>query len=111
MFSGLAVGDADDDVAVPGPGVVVIELAGRGWMIGMRVIPADDVDALFASGFFGVANVFGCDRETVARRIVAAIDEREKRGDFARGESRAAEERVAGASRSRPRSAPQHSCG
>ena len=53
-------------------------------MIGVRVIPADYVDALFAGGFFGVADVFGCDREAIARRIVAAIDEREKREDFAR---------------------------
>ena len=54
---GAAVGDADDDVAVPGPGVVAIELARLGWMIGMRVIPADDVDSLFAGSFFGVPGI------------------------------------------------------
>src|SRR6201996_6469448 len=89
-FFGFTVGDADDDVAVPGPGGVLIELAGLGWMIGVRVIPADDVYSLFACVFFGVAHVFGRDGETVAWRIVAAIDEREKGGDLARRLCRAA---------------------
>src|ERR1700722_17354444 len=71
---GATVGDADDDVAVPGPCVGLIELARPGWMIGVRVIPADDVDSLFARSFLGVANVFGCDGEAITRGVVAPID-------------------------------------
>ena len=74
--------------------MVLIELAGLGRVIGMRVIPADDVDAFFAGGFFGVADVVGGHRETVARRIVAAIDQRKKRGDFARGRASPPDERA-----------------
>ena len=64
--------------------MILIELAGLGRMIGMGVIPAEDVDALLARGFFGVADVFGCDLEAVARRIVTAIHQRKRRGDFAK---------------------------
>jgi len=76
---------ADDDIAVPGPGVIAIVLARARGMIRMGMIPADDFESLGDRGFFGVANVFRGDRKTVAGRIVPAIDQGKKRKDFPRG--------------------------
>ncbi len=52
-------------------------------MIRMRMIPSDDFQAAGARVFFGVQNVFAGDRETVLRRIVAAIYQRMERVNFA----------------------------
>src|ERR1700747_2975472 len=46
-FLGLAVGDTDDDVAVPGPSVLTVVLAGARGVIGMGVIPANQLQAAF----------------------------------------------------------------
>ena len=52
-------------------------------MVRMRMIPANDFESTFLGGAVGVANVVGRDRETIARRVVASIDEFVKRADFA----------------------------
>ena len=49
----------------------------------MRMIPANDLEATILGGAVGVANVVGGDGKTIARRIVAAINEFVKRADFA----------------------------
>src|SRR5271167_355528 len=47
------------------------------------MIPANDVEILRAGGFFGGAHVIGSDGKTVARGIVAAVDQREKFANLA----------------------------
>src|SRR5260370_24986066 len=83
-----AVGHADDNVAIPGPSVIAVILAGPRRMVGMRMIPADDFKALGAGRFFRRENVLGGDGKTVARRIVAPIDEWKKRQDLSRRSER-----------------------
>ena len=90
---------ADDDVTVPGPRVITIVLAGAGWMIRVRMIPANQLEILCARGLFGEADVFGRDFEAIPRRVVATIGERHQIQHFAGGFTVTA------------RIAPQHSCG
>ena len=47
------------------------------------MIPSDDFQAAGARGFFGIQNILAGDRETVLRRIVAAIYQRIQRMNFA----------------------------
>src|SRR5215469_14741235 len=75
---------ADDDVAVPGPGVFTVELARLRGVVGMRVIPSHHVEPLPARSLFRFEHIFCGDREAIAGRIVAAIHERKKLDDLAR---------------------------
>src|ERR1700730_11481444 len=86
---GRAVLHADDDVAVPRPGVVAVIFARPGRRVGMRMIPADHFESLLARRLFRRKNVFRGHRKAVARRIVSSIDERKKLQDFSRGPERA----------------------
>ena len=56
--------------------MIAIVLAGAGWMIRVRMIPADQLEILRARGLFGEADVFRRHFETIPRRIVAAIGQR-----------------------------------
>ncbi len=82
---GRAVLHADDDVAVPRPGVIAVIFAGPRRMVGMRMIPADDFEALLACRLFRRKNVLRSHRKTIARGIVAAVDERKKLKNLPRG--------------------------
>src|SRR5882762_181500 len=75
-FLRRAVLHAHDDVAVPRPRVIPIELARPRRMVRMRMIPANDVHTALARRFLRSHDVFGSDRKTVARRIVSPIDQR-----------------------------------
>ena len=61
------VGDADDNIAVPRPGMIAIVLAGTSRMVRMRMIPSDNFQAAGPRVFFGFQNVFAGDREAVLR--------------------------------------------
>src|SRR6266852_175798 len=74
---------ADDDVAVPRPCVIPIELARPRRMVRMRMIPANNVHTALARGFFRSHDVFGSDRKTVTRRIVPPVDQRIQRQNLA----------------------------
>src|SRR5882672_8924780 len=74
---------AHDNVAVPRPSMISIELAGPCRMIRMRMIPAHDVEPMRACLFFRSHDVFRSYRKTITRRIVAAIDQRVQRQNFA----------------------------
>src|SRR5947209_19614821 len=65
---------ADDDVAIPRPGVILVILAGLRRMIRMRMIRPDDLQHLRLCVFVSVEHVFCCYRKTVTRRIVAPVD-------------------------------------
>src|SRR5215475_1873087 len=80
----LALGNAHDDVAVPRPRMITVVLARPRRMIWMRVIPADNVKSLLARSLFRFNHVLRSHRKTVSRRIVAPVDHREKRANFAR---------------------------
>src|SRR5882762_3564217 len=80
----LAAHHAHDDVAVPRPSVLAVKLAGPGRMIGMRMIPAHDLHALFSGHSFGVAHILRGHRKPVARRIVAPVHQRKQTQNFAR---------------------------
>src|SRR3954462_8055034 len=79
----LAGMHADDDVAVPGPGVLAVKFAGTRWMIGMRMVPAEQFEAALGSSAFGRQDVFRVNGKTIARRVVAPINERKKLARFA----------------------------
>src|SRR5437867_12219668 len=51
-------------------------------MVGMRMVPANHLEALLASCFFRRQDVFRRYRKAVARRIVTTIDERKELQDF-----------------------------
>src|SRR5712664_2193594 len=68
---------AHDNIAVPRPRVLAIIFAGARWMVGVRMIPAHYLAPLFACGSLDIYDFFGDHRETVARRILAPIDERQ----------------------------------
>src|SRR5882762_6492275 len=53
----LAVGHANDHVAIPRPGMFAIVLARLRRMVRMRMIPADHVQILFASRFLRIAYI------------------------------------------------------
>ena len=78
-FARLAGLHADDDVAVPRPGVLAIEFAGARRSVRMRVIPAEQLDALFARGFLGESRK----SPGVSRNDCAA----NRRGDWRAGRS------------------------
>src|SRR5882672_10048152 len=78
-----AILHADDDVAVPRPRVIAIKLARPCQMVRMRMIPAHDVHTAHARCPFRSHDVFGSDRKTIARRIIAPIDQRVQRQNFA----------------------------
>src|SRR6266849_674779 len=81
-FRGLAAGHADDHVAVPGPSMLAVILAWARGMIGMRMIPAHDVQFLLPRRFLRIAHILGGNGKTVVRGIVSPVDEREQRRDF-----------------------------
>src|SRR5713226_3810740 len=69
---------AHDNIAVPRPGVLAIILAGPRWMVGVRMIPADHFQPVhLCPSFFCLAHIICGYRKTVARRILAPIDERQ----------------------------------
>ena len=47
------------------------------------MIPPDDFQTLVDGGFFGVQNILAGDGKAIARRIIAPIDERMQRVNFA----------------------------
>ncbi len=49
----------------------------------MRMIPAEQIQMLVGGGLFCEAHVVGRELETIARRVVAAIGERQQIFDFA----------------------------
>src|SRR5207248_11676994 len=65
---------ADDDVAIPWPGVILIVLARSRWMIRMRMIPPDDLQPLGLRCLVGFQHIFCGHRKAVARRIVAPVN-------------------------------------
>src|SRR2546430_10279548 len=73
----LALRHADDDVAVPRPGVIAIVLARTRRMIRVRVIPANNIQPLLPCGLFRIEYVLRRDGKAVPRRIIATIDKRE----------------------------------
>src|SRR5713226_9455762 len=50
---GLAPGHAEDDVAVPRPGVLAVILAGQRWVVRMRVVPTDQLQPGLLCRLFG----------------------------------------------------------
>src|SRR5260370_16835158 len=84
-----AVMHADDDVAIPRPGVVAVIFAWARRMVGMRMIPSDHFETLLASGLFRRQDVYRGHRKAVTRRIVTPIDERKELQYLARGRERA----------------------
>src|SRR6266850_229020 len=74
---------AHDDVAVPRPRVIPIELARPRRMVRMRMIPAHDVHIVRARLFFRSHDVFGSDGKAVTRRIVPPVDQRIQRQNLA----------------------------
>src|SRR5215831_5165538 len=80
-----AILHADDDVAVPRPSMVLIILARARGMIRMRMIPADDLQTLRLRSLVGLEHIFSRHGKSIARRIVASVDQRKKRQDFAHG--------------------------
>src|SRR4029077_10203307 len=81
---GRAVLHVDDDIAVPRPSVIAVILAGPSRMVGVRMIPADDFEALLARGFLGFKNILCSHRKTITRGVIAAIHERKKLQDLPR---------------------------
>jgi hypothetical protein len=82
-IAGLAAGHAHDYIAVPGPSMLAIIFAGLGRMIGMGMIPADEVQSLIFGSALGGAKILGRNGKTIARRVVAPISKREKQADLA----------------------------
>src|SRR6266850_7384992 len=78
-FLRCAVLHAHDDVAVPRPRVIAIELARPRRMVRMRMIPANDVQPMAARLFLRSHDIFGSHRKAVSRRIVSPIDQRIQR--------------------------------
>src|SRR5882724_7553238 len=72
----LALRHADDDVAVPRPGVIAIVLARTRRMIRVRVIPTYNIQLLLPGKLFRIEYILRRDRKAVLRRIIAAIDKR-----------------------------------
>src|SRR6266567_1283932 len=80
-----AIVHADDDVAIPWPGVILIELAGARGMIRMRMIPANDFETLRLRRFVGFEHVFRGDDKAVAGRFAMTVNQREQGQHLARG--------------------------
>src|SRR6266581_864458 len=80
-----AILHADDNVAIPRPGMITVIFARPCRMVGMGMIPADHFKALLTCRLFRCQYVFRSHGKSVARRIVAPIDERKKLQDFPRG--------------------------
>ena len=81
----LTRGDAHNDVAIPRPGVLAVKFAGPRWMVWMRVIPSDQLEILLRSCALGGTKILRGNRKTVARRILAAVDEGKRCPNFAAG--------------------------
>src|SRR5579862_3330281 len=64
--------------------MLAIELAGPRGMVGVRMIPAYDVEPVLARGFLRFQYVLGGHRKAIARRILAPIDQRKKLQHLAR---------------------------
>src|SRR5690242_4831545 len=75
--------NTDDHVAVPRPGVVAIVHARLRGVVGMRVIPADDVQSLLARFLICDDYIFRAYGKAIPRRVVAAIHKRKQRQHFA----------------------------
>src|ERR1044072_678603 len=75
-FRRLAAHHADNHVAVPRPCGFAVKLTGPCRMIGMRMIPASDIQTMLAVGRYCTAAILGGNRKTVARRIIAPIYQR-----------------------------------
>src|SRR5882672_7387470 len=82
-FLRRAVLHAHDDVAVPRPRVIPIELARPRRVVRMRMIPAHDIHTTLARRFLRSHDVFGSDRKTITRRIVAPVEQRIQRQNLA----------------------------
>src|ERR1700730_10039404 len=67
---------AYDHVAVPRPGVLTVEFAGPRRVIGMRMIPSQQVQSTLGCSAFGSAKIFRRNRKAIARRIVSPVDQR-----------------------------------
>jgi len=78
----LAGGHTYDHVAIPGPGMLAIVFAGLGRMIGMGMIPANQVQSLLFGGALGGAKIVGGNRKAIPRGIVAPIREGKKPAHF-----------------------------
>src|SRR5215467_11922923 len=76
---------ADNNVAVPRPGMILIKLAGPRGMIRMRMVPADDFQSLRLCGFVGLEHVFRGDDKAVAGRFAMTVYQREQGEHLARG--------------------------
>ena len=93
---------ADDDVAVPRPGVLAIELARAGRCIRVRMIPSDQVELLARCALFSASRTSsGVTSKPIARRIIAPVLQRHQTPAL----------RVASSSPITNEMAPQHSCG
>src|SRR4029077_17950549 len=75
--------DAEDDIAVPWPGMIAVVVAWSRRMVGMRMIPADHFQSLRPRGLFCVSHIVRSHGKTISRRIIAAIHERKKRKNLA----------------------------
>jgi len=107
---GLAVGHANDHIAIPRPGMFAIVLARLRRMIGVRMIPADHVQILFASRFLRIATSSAVSEKRLcgesSRRLVRDRAPKLRAAALARRPARSLSIDVVS-----PQSAPQHSCG
>src|SRR5439155_13956554 len=75
-LGGAAPSHADDDVRQRGPGVLTVERRWHRGVIGMRLLRADDLEAVALEALLRSPERFGVDQVAVACRVGPSIDQR-----------------------------------
>src|SRR5437762_13786141 len=73
-----AIVHANDDIAIPRPGMIAVIVAGPSGMIRMRMVPAYHFKPLGLRSLVRLEHVLTGHRKAVAGRIVAAIHQRKE---------------------------------